>query len=343
MDNLAVKYRPRTFEDVTEQPVVVDILKNMCELSELPYRNFLFIGSSGVGKTTISRILANKINDGQGEPIEVDAASHNGVDSVREIVQQAQSYPIGCKYKVFILDEVHAFSQAAWQVLLKPLEEGPARTVFCLCTTNPEKIPPTILSRVQTFQLSKISLRGIESRLQYVLDSEISQGRELRYDEDAIKFIAKLANGGMRDALTLLDKTLAYSSDVTLLNLSKSLNLPNYDDYFALLAAYAKRDNKMIAELIDKVYNSGVNFVRWFEGFHSFVMNVVKYIFLQDINSTMIPSYYFDKISKYGVKHSVVCLKLSNKLLELNSQLKTTQYLQEIALTYLCSVPKKEA
>lgn len=209
------------------------------------------------------------------------------------------------------------------------------------CTTNPEKIPATIISRVQTFQLSKISLSGISSRLKYVLECEKSEGRNITYEDNAINFIAKLANGGMRDALTLLDKALAYTNNVTLESLEKSLGLPNYDDYFALLQAYAKHDNTGIASIIDTVYNSGVNFIRWFEGFHSFVMNVVKYIFMQNIESTMIPSYYSDKISKYGTKHAVICLRLANKLIELNFELRRTQYLQEMALTYLCSIPKE--
>lgn len=339
--NLALKYRPKTFEDVQEQTLVVSMISKLCSQSTLDSRNFLLIGPAGTGKTTTARIMANVLNDGVGEPIEMDAASHSGVDSVREIIQQARAYPIGCNYKVFILDEVHSFSQQAWQALLKTLEEGPAKSVFVLCTTNPEKIPATILSRVQTFQLSKISLAGIVSRLTYVLDCEISEGRNIKYDKDAIMYIAKLANGGMRDALTLLDKALAYSDEITSQSLMKALNLPEYDDYFKLLNAYAKKDNTEITEIIHNIYNSGLNFVKWFEGFHAFVINIVKYIFLQDIEATMIPAHYLDKVSKYGVAHSAVCLKLANKLLKLNADLKTTQYLQETALTYLCSVPKK--
>lgn len=339
MANLANTYRPQTWEDVTEQSVTIEMVKSICEQPVITNRNFLFIGSAGTGKTTTARLMAKYINKGQGDPIEIDAASHNGVDSVREIVQQARSYPVGCSYKVFIIDEVHSFSQQAWQILLKPLEESPARSIFILCTTNPEKIPATILSRVQTFRLSKISLHGIESRLKYVLDSEISKGVDITYEIDAVNFIAKLANGGMRDALTLLDKALAYSHNLTLKGLSQALSLPNYDDYFALLNAYAKKDNSTIASTIDTVYNSGVNFVKWFEGFHSFVINIVKYIYLRDITVTMIPGYYQEKIQTYDVKHVTVCLKLANKLLKLLQDLKVTQYLQETALTYLCSVP----
>ena len=339
--NLASKYRPKQLTEVVEQSVVTNMLYAMCKADELTNRNFLLIGPAGCGKTTSSRAMATLLNLGQGEPIEIDAASHSGVDAMREIVQQARSYPVGCKYKVFIIDECHSISSAGWQVLLKTLEENPAKSVFLLCTTNPEKIPATILSRVQTFQLSKISLQGINDRLVYILEQEKKDGRNIQYSNEAVNYIAKLANGGMRDAITLLDKALAYSEDVSADNVYKALNLPSYDDYFLLLNALAKKDNVSIANIINQIYNSGVNFVKWFEGFHAFICNIVKYIFLQDINTTMIPVYYQEKISHYGPAHSTLCLKLANKLLKLNQELKGTQYLQEVALTYLCSVPKK--
>ncbi len=342
MANLANKYRPRNFEDMVEQKLIVNMVRTLCESPQLDCRNFLFIGPAGCGKTSLAKIIANVLNEGQGEPIEIDAASYSGVDKMREIVAQAKIYPVGMKYKVFIIDEAHALSSAAWQSALLVLEESPARSVFIFATTNPEKIPATILSRVQTFQLSKISLKGIVSRLKYVIDCENNEGRGITYEESAINYIAKLASGGLRDSLTLLDKALAYSTNITSEGLVEALNLPEYDDYFALLSAYAKHDNAEITKLIHKVYNSGVNFVKWFEGFHAFIMNVVKFIFIQDIEATMIPSHYIEKVSKYGPKHSVVCLKLANKLLRLNADLKSTSYLQETALNYLCSIPRKE-
>jgi len=340
--SLATKYRPKTFDDFTEQTLVIDIVKKMCEDKEHINRNFLFIGPAGCGKTSIARCIANVLNEGQGEPIEIDAASNSGVEHMRNLMKEAQQYPIVGRYKVFIIDEVHALSSSAFQSLLIPIESGVARSIFLFCTTNPEKIPATILSRVQTFQLSKISLQGISNRLKYVIESEIKEGRPITYEESAINFIAKLANGGMRDSLTLLDKALTYSNEITLKNMEIALNLPNYDDYFSLLQAYASKNNTEVASIIDSVYNSGVNFIKWFEGFHSFIINVVKYIFLQDIEATLIPSHYKDKISKYGTAHSVICLKLANKLLNMNNELKSTQYLQEVALTYLCQIPKKE-
>ncbi len=324
---------------------IVDIKyigKEKCQCIMIDHPDHTYISDNFIPthNTTCARILANELNHGEGEPIEIDAASNNGVDAMRGIVDQAKTYPIVGKYKVFILDECHALSASSWQILLKVLEEAPAASVFMLATTNPEKIPETILSRVMTFQLSKISLSGIFNRLKYVLDKEIESGRNIKYEEDAVNFIAKLGNGGMRDSLTLLDTALSYSNNITMENVEKSLNLPNYNDYFSLLQSIAKKDNKSIIETISSVYNSGVNFVKWFEGFHSFVINIVKYINIQDINMTMIPSTYLDKISKYGPAHCTICLKLSNILVKLIHELKSTNYQQEMAITYLCSAKK---
>lgn len=333
--SLANKYRPKKLDEVVEQALIVEMLTNMCK-SELSNRNFLFTGPAGVGKTSFARIIANTLNSGAGDIIEIDAASYSGADKMREIVQQARMYPISGKYKVFIIDEVHALSAQAWAVALKTLEESPAMSVFMLCTTNPEKIPDTILSRVQRFNLSKISLKGITDRLTFVLDSEIDDGADIQYTDTAVRYIAKLANGGMRDALTLLDKALSYSNEITSENLVKALGLPNYDDYFKLLSAVAKKDNATISSIVHDVYNSGTNFVKWFEGFHAFIINIVKYIFLQDINKTMIPEHYIGKLSKYGTAHSAICLKLANRVLAMNNELRSTGYQQELALTYLC-------
>ena len=312
-----------------------------CIMIDHPDHTYISDGFIPTHNTTIARCIANYLNDNKGGIIEVDAASNNGADSVRSLVDQAQSYPVGTAYKVFILDEVHSFSNTAWQVWLKCLEEPPAKSIFLFCTTNPEKIPETILSRVQTFRISKISVKGIHDRLAYVIDQENKAGRNITYTDDALNFIAKLANGGMRDSLTLLDKALAYNEDINSQNLQVALNLPNYDDFFELLGAYAKRDNKTITEVINRVYNSGVNFITWFQSFHSFVVNIMKYIFLQDINETLIPAHYQEKLSKYTAAHSMVCMKLANKLVSLNNELRNTQYLQEIALTYLCQPAKK--
>ena len=318
--------------------------KQSCQCIMVDHSDHTYISETGfipTHNTTICRVIANILNEGHGQPIEIDAASHSGVDAMREIVSQAGTYPVGCNWKIFIIDECHSISNQGWQTLLKTLEEGPAKTIFLLATTNPEKIPATILSRVQTFQLSKISLSGIENRLKYIVDCENKEGKSIVYEDVAIAFIAKMANGGMRDAITLLEKSISYSSELSSRNVVSALGLPNYDDFFALLQAYAKKDNACISNIIDKIYNSGINFIKWMQDFHAFVVNVMKYIFVQDISKTTIPVYYTDKISKYTTSHSAICLQLAAKLIRLNQELRSTQYLQELALTYLCFNPKK--
>lgn len=334
--SLANKYRPKTWDDVVEQGVAVQILRKICESDEISNRNFLLTGSAGCGKTTLARIVARTLNGNDVNCIELDGASNNGVDAMRDIIAQASTYPIGSKYKVIIIDECHALSSNAWQSLLVVLESAPARSIFILCTTNPEKIPKTITSRVQQFRLAKITAKGIQDRLKYVLDKEISEGSELTYTDDALNYIAKLALGGLRDALTMLDKVLVYSSDITYASVSAALSTPNYDNYFLLLNSVAKRDNKQIITIVSDVYNSGVNFVKWFEDFHSFIINIMKFIITKDIDSTTIPTYYAEKLSNYGNTHYNLCLQMVQLLLSINHELRTTNYQQEVVLTKLC-------
>lgn len=168
---LAVKYRPKTFNDVVEQGSVKTILQQQLQSGTIK-NAYLFCGGAGTGKTTCARIFANEINKGQGNPIEMDAASHNGVDDVRSIIQQAKTKSIDSEYKVFIIDECHSISNTGWQAFLKMIEEPPAKSIFIFCTTNPERIPKTILSRVQRYDFNRISISGIVQRLEYILHSE---------------------------------------------------------------------------------------------------------------------------------------------------------------------------
>ena len=169
--SLSVRYRPESFNDMTEQSAIKNILENQIKTKTFQH-GYLFTGPSGTGKTTSARIFASMINEGKGNPIEVDAASNSGVDNIRQIIEDAKRKPLDAEYKIFIVDECHSLSDNSWQALLKTLEEPPKFTIFIFCTTNPEKIPPTILSRVQRFQFNKISTDGIYQRLKYIIESE---------------------------------------------------------------------------------------------------------------------------------------------------------------------------
>lgn len=169
--SLAIKYRPKNFSDLTEQASVVKILTNQIETNTIKH-GYLFVGAAGTGKTTSARIFANMINKGSGEPIELDAASNNSVDDIRRIIEEAQTKSLDSEYKVFIIDECHMLSNSAWNAFLKTLEEPPAKSIFILCTTDPQRVPNTILSRVQRYNFQRISHKGIVDRLKYIIEQE---------------------------------------------------------------------------------------------------------------------------------------------------------------------------
>ena len=148
--SLAVQFRPKTFDEVVGQETIIKILKKQVETQQ--FKNcYLFSGASGCGKTSVARIFAKTINNGVGEPIEIDAASNNGVDNIRNIIEEANKRSLDSDYKVYIMDEAHSLTSQSWQSLLKTIEEPPKYTIFIFCTTNPEKIPETILNRLQKF------------------------------------------------------------------------------------------------------------------------------------------------------------------------------------------------
>ena len=283
---LAVKYRPKTFDDVTEQVNTKIILQQQLESGEIK-NAYLFVGGAGTGKTTCARIFAHDINGGQGNPIELDAASNSSVDDVRNIIQQAKTKSLDSEYKVFLIDECHAISNTGWQAFLKLIEEPPAKSIFIFCTTNPEKIPKTILSRVQRYDFQRISQKGIVDRLSYIITQEYEVMNGGYWE--ALEYIAKLAEGGMRDAITMLDKCLSFSKELTVDNVVKALGVANYDNMIEITSAYIFGEPDKLIKSIESVHSSGVDMKQFIRQYLNFVLDIKKWFILGDFKYLQIP------------------------------------------------------
>ena len=284
MEALATKYRPRTFKEVVCQDNIKKVLTNQLDTGEVK-QAYLFCGSAGTGKTTSARIFANEVNKGKGKPIEIDGASNNGVDNIRNIIDDCRMKSLDSKYKVYIIDEVHMLSIGAFNALLKVLEEPPKGVIFILCTTDPHKIPATILSRVQRFQFKRIPQNEVVKRLQYVLQQE----GKITYDMEALQYIAKLADGGMRDALMKLDTVLGYTTEITMEAVLDCLGITNYDYLFKIVSSIIKQDATTPMQLIDDLYKQGKDLKLFVKDLSKFILDLCKLELTQDINTTMIP------------------------------------------------------
>lgn len=313
---LALKYRPQGFDDLTEQEAVKIILKNQLDTGEIKH-GYLFCGSAGCGKTTSARIFASEINKHRGNPIELDAASNNSVDDIRRIISQSQTQPLDCDYKVFIIDETHMLSTGAFNAFLKTLEEPPAKSIFIMCTTDPQKIPKTILSRVQRFDFTRISHKGIVDRLCYVLDSENVKN----YDLEAVDYIAKLADGGMRDALTLLDKALNYSDSLTLENVVAAIGTINYGLFCDFTEKIINKDKLGIINIITDVYNEGKDLKQFIKQYLKFILDVQIFTISHNYKLIQIPRTYESYLEKF-IKYDLEINKLLKILMTLYTDLR---------------------
>ena len=234
----ARKYRPQTFKDVVGQQAITNTLLNAIETNHLASA-LLFTGPRGVGKTTCARILARKINQpGYDDPnedfafnvFELDAASNNSVDDIRNLIDQVRIPPQTVQYKVYIIDEVHMLSSAAFNAFLKTLEEPPKHAIFILATTEKHKIIPTILSRCQIFDFKRITVKDAKEHL-----AEVAQSQGVQFEDDALHIIAQKADGAMRDALSIFDRVVSYcGNNLTRQAVTENLNVLDYETYIKI-------------------------------------------------------------------------------------------------------------
>lgn len=335
---LAVKYRPRQFDEVCGQRAIRVILEE--QIKTKTHKNaYLFCGPAGCGKTTLARIFADGINSGKGNPIEIDAASNNGVEDVRNIIQEAGFKALDAEYKVYILDECHMFSNGAWNAMLKLIEEPPAKTIFIFCTTDPQKIPSTILSRVQRYDFSRLPYEVVLKRLQYILGTEledrlIAQGADdvaldqaensgyYDVEEGALEYIAKLADGGMRDAITMLDKVLSYEPKPTVKGVVDALSAVDYSVQIKLFEAIVDAKSDEAISTIEEVYYDGRDLKTFMRQFQLFVLDVYKYKIFGDGKYLQTPEQFLKNIESFNDVEDKFIAHVLKKVNELNTALK---------------------
>lgn len=282
--SLANKYRPKDFESIVGQDAIKTILRQQIKTGNIK-NVYLFAGSAGCGKTTAGRIVANEINDNLVKPLEIDCASHNSVDDVRALIEECKYKPINGKYKSFLLDECHLLSPQAWGALLKLLEEPPEYVVIILCTTDPQKILGTILSRVQRFNFQRLTVDEIFNRLIYILNNE----NIITYKADALKYIARLARGGMRTAITTLEKCLDYSHDITLDNVIKVTSGGVSEDMLITFTNFLlSRDCRGALLYFNDIYMQGIEPSLFMKLYVEFLDNCIKYAVTQVADITIL-------------------------------------------------------
>lgn len=290
-------YRPQTFKEVAGQEHVVTTLQNAIKENRISHA-YLFAGPRGTGKTTVAKLLAKALNcTGECPPcdtcsnckaisagehpdvIEIDAASNNGVDEVRDLIDKVKYAPINGKYKVYIIDEVHMMSTGAFNALLKTLEEPPAHIVFVLATTEPHKILPTIISRCQRFDFKKVEDVDIVGRLEHVLKLENKD-----YQLPALELVAKLAEGGMRDALSILEQCLAYNSVLSVDNVNMVYGLLSMDNKILFIKQLLSKDLKGVLESLESMLSTSIDIKRLTYDLIDVLKDIIIYKNTEDVN-----------------------------------------------------------
>jgi DNA polymerase III subunit gamma/tau len=360
VDNFIVsarKYRPATFESVVGQQHITNTLKNAIKNNQLA-QAFLFCGPRGVGKTTCARILAKTINCTNLQPNgeacgtcdscrsfmngnsfnvhELDAASNNSVDDIRSLIDQVRIPPQAVRYKVYIIDEVHMLSQAAFNAFLKTLEEPPHYAIFILATTEKHKILPTILSRCQIFDFNRIRVEDMANHL-----ASIAQKEDIKYEPDGLHIIAQKADGGLRDALSMFDQIVSFSGgNVTYKAVIDNLNILDYDYYFNVTDRLLKEDSAATLVLFDEILSKGFDGAHFVSGLTEHFRNLLvgkdaATLKLLEV-SEGIRQKYLQQSQASTVSFLLSAMNIANQC-DLNYKLSKNQRLQvELALLKMC-------
>ncbi|MBL4677446.1 MAG: DNA polymerase III subunit gamma/tau [Mucilaginibacter sp.] len=356
MDNFIVsarKYRPATFETVVGQQHITNTLKNANKNNQLA-QAFLFCGPRGVGKTTCARILAKTINCTNLQPNgeacgecdscrafqngnsfnvhELDAASNNSVDDIRSLIDQVRIPPQAARYKVYIIDEVHMLSQAAFNAFLKTLEEPPNYAIFILATTEKHKILPTILSRCQIFDFNRIRVEDMAGHL-----SNIAKKENISYEDDGLHIIAQKADGGLRDALSMFDQIVSFSgANVTYKAVIDNLNILDYDYYFNITDRLLQEDSAQTLLLFDEILSKGFDGAHFISGLSEHLRNLLvgkdtATIKLLEVSET-IKSRYLQQSQAASVSFLLSAMNIANQCDISYKQSKNQRLQVELAL-----------
>ncbi|MCJ8208738.1 DNA polymerase III subunit gamma/tau [Mucilaginibacter sp. RS28] len=363
MDNFIVsarKYRPATFETVVGQQHVTNTLKNAIKSNQLA-QAFLFCGPRGVGKTTCARILAKTINCQNLQPNgeacgecdscrafqngnsfnvhELDAASNNSVDDIRNLIDQVRIPPQAGRYKVYIIDEVHMLSQAAFNAFLKTLEEPPNYAIFILATTEKHKILPTILSRCQIFDFNRIRVDDMAAHL-----ASIAVKEHIQYENDGLHIIAQKADGGLRDALSMFDQIVSFSGgNVTYKTVIDNLNILDYDYYFTLTDCLMGEQTGKSLLLFDEILSKGFDGSHFINGLAEHFRNLLvgkdaATLKLLEV-SEGVRQRYLQQSQQTTTSFLLSALNIANQC-EINYRMSKNQRLQvELALLKMCHLP----
>ena len=348
----ARKYRPTKFDDVVGQDHVTTTLQNAVKNNKVA-QSLLFCGPRGVGKTTCARILANEINEfdfinplensNNFNIYELDAASNNSVDDIRNLIEQVRYPPQSGKYKVYIIDEVHMLSNAAFNAFLKTLEEPPSYAIFILATTEKSKVIPTILSRCQIYDFNRIEIPDIKNKLSEILDSE-----SIKYEDEALHLIARKADGALRDALSTLDliKTFIKEASINLDDVTKNLNILDTDYLFKISNFIYNGDVTNSIILHKEIINNGFESISLLSGLTSHFKNLLyskneKLVELMDVSESE-KIKYKTQSEEIGIDFIEKGIELLNEFGIKYKQSNDHQIHTEIVLLKLCSLRKKK-